>query len=359
MEFVLRCNDLKCRTQLHDRAVVTTCSHVFCTQCANTTGLSRSQNAHRSCPACGAELHNPDDVVVAGLNPSEDYKTSVLSGLSPAIVMECASRSLAFHSYQTSQEIIYQEHLAKGLTEKYNVLNQQMDQLMHDANSQIKVLQDKVQAQQAECKALEVKNNDLSTAFLGKARALARQKKLYDSLKGQVMASQVAVAAGDEAEVTLQTARANNRFIDSIPGARTGTGAYSYPGGTIQQPVGSRLHNRRCSGSSGSGGQQLGGFGPGPGPTPNYAQQLQGRGLSGRAHTGQSASVGTPGQSRLPVMGGSRQTPANNMNVGPSYQESPMLHGQNMGSHSVKRGFGNSVLGMPKALRRTGGPLQR
>lgn len=81
---------------------------------------------------------------MAGLNPSEDYKTSVLSGLSPAIIMECASRALAFHSYQTLQEIIYQEHLAKGLTEKYNVLSQQMDQLIHDANSQIKALQDKM-----------------------------------------------------------------------------------------------------------------------------------------------------------------------------------------------------------------------
>ena len=164
MEFVLRCNQLKCRSQLHDRAVVTTCrfvictflstprfltvyqSHVFCTNCADTTGLSSSTNAHRTCPACSASLHNPDDVVVAGLNPSEDYKTSVLSGLSPTIIMECSSRGLAFHSYQTSQEIIYQEHLAKGLTEKYNTLSQQMDQLIHDANSQIKVLQDKTQS---------------------------------------------------------------------------------------------------------------------------------------------------------------------------------------------------------------------
>jgi hypothetical protein len=86
-------------------------------------------------------------VVIAGLNPSEDYKTSVLSGLSPTIIMECASRGLAFHSYQTSQEIIYQEHLAKGLTEKYNTLSQQMDQLIHDANSQIKALQDKMQGE--------------------------------------------------------------------------------------------------------------------------------------------------------------------------------------------------------------------
>lgn len=125
--------------------MLTNKSHIFCTQCADVTELSSSQNAHRICPACNNALPNPDDVVVAGLNPSEDYKTSVLSGLSPTIIMECASRGLAFHNYQTVQETIYQEHLAKGLTEKYNTLSQQMDQLILDANSQIKMLQDKMQ----------------------------------------------------------------------------------------------------------------------------------------------------------------------------------------------------------------------
>lgn len=48
---------------------------------------------------------NQDDVVVAALNPSEDYKTSILSGLSPSIIMDCASRALAFYSYQASQEM--------------------------------------------------------------------------------------------------------------------------------------------------------------------------------------------------------------------------------------------------------------
>ena len=84
-------------------------------------------------------------MVVSGLSPSEDYKTSVLSGLSPTIIMECASRGLGFYSYQASQEIIYQEHLAKSLTEKYTLLNQQVDRLVHDANSRIKALQDKLE----------------------------------------------------------------------------------------------------------------------------------------------------------------------------------------------------------------------
>lgn len=129
----------------HRLQLLTSSSHVFCVNCADVTGLSRSSNAHRVCPACNASLLNNDDVVITDLAPSEDYKTSVLSGLSPTIVMECASRGLAFHSYQTSQEIVYQEHLAKGLSEKYNTLSQQMDQIIHDANAQIKFLQDKLQ----------------------------------------------------------------------------------------------------------------------------------------------------------------------------------------------------------------------
>jgi E3 ubiquitin-protein ligase CCNP1IP1 len=122
-------------------------SHVFCSQCADTTGLSRSPNANRTCPACGTQLINPNDAVIAELSPPEDYKTSILSGLSPSIIIEVASRGLAFYSYQASQEVIYQEHLAKSLTEKYATLDQQMNQLVHDANSQIKLLQDKIQSQ--------------------------------------------------------------------------------------------------------------------------------------------------------------------------------------------------------------------
>ena len=104
MDFSLRCNSLKCRTQLNDRAVVTTCSHIFCVPCSETLGLANSSGA-RVCPACETHLANSDDAVVTQLDPTEDYKTSVLSGLSPSIIMECAGRGLSFYSYQTTQEM--------------------------------------------------------------------------------------------------------------------------------------------------------------------------------------------------------------------------------------------------------------
>lgn len=105
MDFALRCNSLECRTHLKEDAVVTTCSHIFCVPCSQSLGLSSPQGHTRTCPACQTQLSNPDDAVLTQLDPSEDYKTSVLSGLSPSIIMECAGRGLAFYSYQATQEM--------------------------------------------------------------------------------------------------------------------------------------------------------------------------------------------------------------------------------------------------------------
>ncbi|KAL1985364.1 hypothetical protein VTN96DRAFT_7925 [Rasamsonia emersonii] len=105
LDFSLRCNSLKCRTPLNERAVVTTCSHIFCLSCADRLGLSKPVSQARHCPACQAALPNPDDAVSSVLNPTEDYKTSVLSGLDPTTIMECAGRALSFWAYQTTQEM--------------------------------------------------------------------------------------------------------------------------------------------------------------------------------------------------------------------------------------------------------------
>ena len=138
MEHRLRCNHLKCRKQLDDHAVVTTCryaraanyfppcpvillspprslwltipSHVFCIECSNRCQISDQRDSQRDsqhpvCPACNMHLPNPDDVVVTNLNPTENYKTSVLSGLSPNVIIECAGRALGFWTYQTTQEM--------------------------------------------------------------------------------------------------------------------------------------------------------------------------------------------------------------------------------------------------------------
>jgi hypothetical protein len=137
---------------------------------------------------------------------------------------------------------------------------------------------------QAEQAALEEKNHQLSTGLRTKSQALAHTSHLYQALKAQVMASHVATAAGDEAEMTLQTAR-GDRFIDRLPGTRSGTANFSQMGGSHRMS-GPRPHNRADSRSSGSSGQQLRGNGMGQ----TFASQLQGRGL-GRTGAGGEFSM--------------------------------------------------------------------
>jgi hypothetical protein len=134
---------------------------------------------------------------------------------------------------------------------------------------------------QAEQESLESKNFELARAYKEKTKAHQHSQNLYQALKGQVMASQVAHAAGDEAAHTLRTAR-GDRFIDCLPGTRTGTANYSQMN-MSHQTGGGRMHNRDFSRSSGcSGRQQQGGIHLGP----PFNPQSQRRSLGGRNNTG-------------------------------------------------------------------------
>ncbi|KAL1642374.1 hypothetical protein SLS58_005448 [Diplodia intermedia] len=216
-------------------------------------------SAVRVCPACDTPLRNPDDAVETRLDPTEDYKTSVLSGLSPTIVMECAGRALAFYSYQTTQEVMYQEYLAKSLTEKYAMLNSQMDKVVHDANAEIAGLRDKLQAAQQEQRRLDDEMHKMADAYREKAKTQAHLHKVYTQLKAQVLAGQVASAASDDAEATLQSAT-GDRFIDRITGTAAG-----HP----------RLPHNTNAARLGTRNRSLGSIGPGDGF--RGAQVLNGR----------------------------------------------------------------------------------
>jgi hypothetical protein len=140
---------------------------------------------------------------------------------------------------------------------------------------------DKEIAMQTEYTALEAKNHELGDAFKEKSRSQQHIQKLYQSLKAQVMASHVASAAGDEAEAALQTARVN-RFIDHIPGTRTGSANFGLNG---SQPMGGRKHGRTDSRSSREGGQLRSGAVPGP----SFASHLQRRGIGAKLGSGASS----------------------------------------------------------------------
>ncbi|KAF9495758.1 hypothetical protein BDN71DRAFT_1390782 [Pleurotus eryngii] len=150
MDTELKCNRLTCRRPVSDRAVVVR-SHIFCVDCANELF-----NSSRLCPACETPLTEPDDVVVSSLHPTNDYKTSVLSGLSPSVILEICNRAISFWQYQIHQEkqlypfshIMYfsafQQAVVRNMNDKNAQLQKQLENVVREANSEVNLLTNKV-----------------------------------------------------------------------------------------------------------------------------------------------------------------------------------------------------------------------
>ncbi|CAK3927374.1 E3 ubiquitin- ligase CCNB1IP1 [Lecanosticta acicola] len=208
MDTSLHCNDLKCRAIVDDRAVVTTCSHIFCLHCADRLNLTAPQDGQRKCPACSTYLLNPDDAVITLLNPTEDYKTSILSGLSPTVIMECAQRGLSFWAYQVAQEITYQEYLARTLTERYHSLTAHLDSVVREANDENNKLRARLQAMDEDNAALQEKVQSIDAKCKERSKSAQQFENMYRKLKQVQMASGIEVAVEEDAENILQGTQA-------------------------------------------------------------------------------------------------------------------------------------------------------
>ncbi|KAH7916154.1 hypothetical protein BJ138DRAFT_689197 [Hygrophoropsis aurantiaca] len=182
MDTDLKCNRLTCRKALIDKAVVTTCSHIFCVECANELF-----NAGRFCPACETILTEPDDVVVCSLHPSNDYKTSVLSGLSPSIVVEICSRALSFWQYQIHQENSFQQAVTRNLSDRNAQLQKQLDNVIREANGEINLLGNKVAELERDLELQRRKVNELQDASRDREKEYQKLKIQHDKIKRKAL----------------------------------------------------------------------------------------------------------------------------------------------------------------------------
>ncbi|KAK4494758.1 hypothetical protein PRZ48_014114 [Zasmidium cellare] len=257
---------------------LTPTSHIFCLPCADRLDLTVPRDGQRKCPACATYLLNPDDAVVTSLNPSEDYKTSILSGLSPTVIVECAGRGLQFWSYQMAQEITYQDYLARSLKDKYAVLGAQFDNVVREAEEETGKLVARVEDLQAREQHLLNKFQQMETERKDKDKKYKQMETLYLKARQQLQAGGIELAANQDAEQALQ---ADTQFHSSqVP------------------PSGMRLPR---SGSNGSGDR-----GQGHSRPPHINSQFPSQGTSaqfGRA-TGSSHTLLAPtpsGQHRQPL----------------------------------------------------------
>ncbi|KAF9285786.1 hypothetical protein BGZ88_009398 [Linnemannia elongata] len=212
----LKCNLLTCRSMLSSlgKACVTTCSHIFCVGCAN-----KAFGTALVCPACETSLTQQDDVVFVDLNPSQEYRSSILSGLRPEVIMEICTRAISFWTYQTSQEAKYQEMSQKTLEDKLGQLERQLQRMTREVNVELNGFRDTVSALQKDIEQEKRKAADLTDQLDEKSRQLSKLQTMYDRQKRRPLFPDAASQQGSgrsifsEDPVTLTTA-----------GGTTGTG---------------------------------------------------------------------------------------------------------------------------------------
>ncbi|KAL7933571.1 hypothetical protein V8C35DRAFT_58876 [Trichoderma chlorosporum] len=205
MEDPLTCNNLNCRKELTDRAVVTTCSHIFCFECVKQLGFSGPEGqGPNSCPVCRNQLAKPDAVVYANLNPTEEFKTCVLSGLSPNIVMECAGRAISFWAYQSTQNLQYQRYLYRTLSGKYSELQAQCDQMARDAEAKINRLRENLESMTKSRDLMLQRNKEFAEALQAKTRTLHQTQELYNRVKRKAEFGQLERAACDAVDSSIR-----------------------------------------------------------------------------------------------------------------------------------------------------------
>lgn len=119
----LVCNIASCRAPLRAVAWVTSCSHMICDACGEDNFAQKLNGEQcRECPVCYQSLiGDVANVAKIRLNPSELYKTQILAGLSPEVVLDIAARAISFYYFQMEMQIQMNE----------NTVKQKLTQLLH------------------------------------------------------------------------------------------------------------------------------------------------------------------------------------------------------------------------------------
>lgn len=87
--------------------------------------------------------------------------------------------------------------MAKSLTDKYNVLSGELDKVIHDANSEIARLRDKVAVSGTTEEDLRRKNHELMENWKEKCRKLAQVQVCFSTHQGHGVPSKMGVGLND------------------------------------------------------------------------------------------------------------------------------------------------------------------
>ncbi|KAF9112040.1 cyclin B1 interacting protein 1, E3 ubiquitin protein ligase [Mortierella sp. AM989] len=209
-------------------------------------------------------MYDRDEIVFVELNPSQEYRSSVLSGLRPEIIMEICTRAISFWTYQTSQEARYQEMALKALEDKAGLFERQIQQVTQEYNIEVNDLQKDIE--QEKCKSA-----DLSEQLDEKLRQLSKLQILYEREKRRPLFSDEMLQAHQSQErddmfrggnIDLQQrsfAYRASSLPDTLPQPTLLPTGQSKPGGQpiVYDRVGNLATQHRASSYTGSPSQSV------------------------------------------------------------------------------------------------------
>ncbi|KAH8118342.1 hypothetical protein DFH11DRAFT_1540541 [Phellopilus nigrolimitatus] len=222
MDADVKCNNLSCRKTLMDKAVV------WNVQMSYSPQLSSAQPARPTCLS-----HHPrnsrDDVVVSSLHPSNDYKTSVLSGLGPSLILEICGRAMSFWQYQTHQENSFQQAVLKNLNERNAQLQKQLDNVIREANGEINLMANKVAGLEKELELERRKLREMQDSARERDKEYQKLKNHYEKIKRKTLLAPHSLT-NDGFAVPLPSNNENQMMTDKHINKQRGN-AFANPGG--------------------------------------------------------------------------------------------------------------------------------
>ncbi|KAJ2703595.1 hypothetical protein FB645_003864 [Coemansia sp. IMI 203386] len=123
------------------------------------------------------------DIMTVTLAVTESYKSLILAGLPPLVIMDICSRALAFWSYQASQELMFQHAAAEALREKILQTESRASTAINKANEKLKVVESKLSSVQSALHAERQERSLAEDSVEEKSRQLRGLKLAYENIR--------------------------------------------------------------------------------------------------------------------------------------------------------------------------------
>ncbi|KAL5477754.1 hypothetical protein EMCRGX_G024592 [Ephydatia muelleri] len=178
MDDDLVCNFKKCRKRLSTFAWVTSCSHIFCDEDGGREFTKQS-----TCPACNTELPGKLDIVRVDLQPSDQYKSMVIAGQKPEVIMEICSRAMSFWTYQSHQERSYQEYCAAKAKEKAQQLESSYEKTVSVQQTEMNTMKTQLTVLKSELEATKSKCIETAEKLTERNRQYQKLQGMYEAIR--------------------------------------------------------------------------------------------------------------------------------------------------------------------------------